>query len=380
MDRSRAVQVRVGVFVVAALTIASALIFVLGSRKGMFGAKTPYHAVFSNVGGLRPGSPLRIAGVDVGTVGDVELRNDGRIHVELKIGNAYRTLVRNDSIATIGNKGLLGDRLIDVTVGRGTQLQPGATLRTNEPGDISALMSQAADIVQDARTTVQNLRSVTGVLAESGFQNDIRSSTHSLAQILDMTAQGNGTFRRVMTDPELANNFNRTIGNIQTMTNELARTARGIRDVTDEVSHGDGTVHEVIYGQSGAALLRNLASASDEAAQMLAAVRTGDGTVHDLIYENGANELIRNANAASGDIRAIIADVRAGRGTLGGLLTDPSIYEDIKRLVGDLDRNEILRALVRYSIRNDEPREAARVDAPADAPAAAAAPAPAPAP
>jgi phospholipid/cholesterol/gamma-HCH transport system substrate-binding protein len=66
--------------------------------------------------------------------------------------------------------------------------------------------------------------------------------------------------------------------------------------------------------------------------------------------------LIENLTAMSQDLRLIVADVRAGRGTIGGLLVDPSIYEDVKRLVGNLERNEILRALVRYSIREDEPR------------------------
>lgn len=357
MEQSRGVQIRVGIFVFTALVIASALIFVLGSRKGMFGSKTPYNAVFQNVGGLRPGSPLRIAGVDVGTVGDVDLRSDGRIHVELKIGDAYLSLVRADSVATVGNKGLLGDRLIDVTVGHGARLPAGATIRTEEPGDIAQIMGQAATIVQDARATVANLRSATGVLADEEFQNDIRSTTHSLSQVMQMAAEGNGTLRRVLTDPEFANNLDRTVANIQVTSNEFARTARSVREISDEVRHGDGTVHEVIYGQAGAELLHNLAHASDETAQMLAAIRTGDGTVHDLIYENRANEMIDNATATSADIRSIVADIRAGRGTLGGLLMDPSIYEDIKRLVGDLDRNEILRALVRYSIRHDEPRE-----------------------
>ena len=61
---------------------------------------------------------------------------------------------------------------------------------------------------------------------------------------------------------------------------------------------------------------------------------------------------------------AITDDVRAGRGTIGGLLVDPSIYEDVKRLVGDLERNDILRALVRYSIRRDEEGDAAQVEEP----------------
>ena len=38
------------------------------------------------------------------------------------------------------------------------------------------------------------------------------------------------------------------------------------------------------------------------------------------------------------------------------LLQDPSLYEDLKRLIGDLERNEILRALVRYSIKRDDAR------------------------
>ncbi|MEM9864220.1 MAG: hypothetical protein AAF938_21655, partial [Myxococcota bacterium] len=50
------------------------------------------------------------------------------------------------------------------------------------------------------------------------------------------------------------------------------------------------------------------------------------------------------------------------RGTVGGFLTDPSIYEDVKRLVGDLQRNDILRSLVRYSIRRDEAVEESLVE------------------
>jgi phospholipid/cholesterol/gamma-HCH transport system substrate-binding protein len=46
--------------------------------------------------------------------------------------------------------------------------------------------------------------------------------------------------------------------------------------------------------------------------------------------------------------------MKAGRGTIGALLVDPSVYEDIKSLVGNVERNQVLRALVRYSIKQDE--------------------------
>ena len=66
----------------------------------------------------------------------------------------------------------------------------------------------------------------------------------------------------------------------------------------------------------------------------------------------------------SDDLRAIVHDVRQGKGTLGALLVDPSVYEDIRALVGNVERNEVLRALVRYSIKADEGKaQAPRVDA-----------------
>ena len=63
---------------------------------------------------------------------------------------------------------------------------------------------------------------------------------------------------------------------------------------------------------------------------------------------------MKNVDAMSDDLRAIVANLRAGKGTLGALLVDPSIYEDIKSLVGNVERNQVLRALVRYSIKQDE--------------------------
>ena len=64
-----------------------------------------------------------------------------------------------------------------------------------------------------------------------------------------------------------------------------------------------------------------------------------------------------NLQNASDDIAYLTKEMREGKGTIGALLTDPSIYEDIKRLVGDLERNDILRALVRYSINRDGARD-----------------------
>jgi phospholipid/cholesterol/gamma-HCH transport system substrate-binding protein len=49
----------------------------------------------------------------------------------------------------------------------------------------------------------------------------------------------------------------------------------------------------------------------------------------------------------------MVSGMREGKGTLGALMVDPSVYEDLKMLLGNIQRNQALRALVRYSIRRD---------------------------
>jgi phospholipid/cholesterol/gamma-HCH transport system substrate-binding protein len=97
---------------------------------------------------------------------------------------------------------------------------------------------------------------------------------------------------------------------------------------------------------------------------VLEQVRQGDGTLHKLVYGSQGDSLVANLTQVSEDLKAISGRIREGKGTIGALIKDPSVYEDVKRLVGDLERNEILRSLVRYSIRRDEKVEAAEVDRP----------------
>jgi len=387
VKKERKTEVRVGIFVVVALVIGGVLAFVIGNQRNMFDSKTEYQVVFEDVGGLRPGNVVRIAGVNVGTVERVAFRDDGRVDVNFRVVSDAARMIRGNpeeppreadsggdeeaegaddrdrpqpSLATIGSKGMLGDRLLDISVGDDAlpEWPAGTPLFTSESGD---LFAQAASIATEAEMVVENVRLATDPLRDQQLANDLTRVAHNLAEITGMLATGDGAVQRLMTDPNTADQVDQTLVNLRQTSSEFARTSRSIRMIADEVRTGDGTANAVIYGQEGRQLIANLSEASGEVAQLLGDVREGDGTIHELIYEDSADELLANATQASDDIAHITGEIRAGRGTLGGLLMDPSIYEDVKRLVGDLERNEILRALVRYSIRRDEPAEAAEV-------------------
>lgn len=352
--QGRSLEFRVGVFVTLALITGIALVFSLGNRSALFSSKSTYRAVFENVEGLRPGSPIRMSGIDVGTVSYVGFMDDGRCEVRLEVESAQARFITSAATVAIGSKGLLGDKLVEITPGAGEPLPDGAEIPSSAGGGLAGAMAAAGEVMNDVRPAIANVRRLTDVFAEDQFRQDIRDISHNIADITRMVREEDGTVHRLLTDPGMADRITNTLASVEATSRELAATTRNVRAITDEVRGGDGTAHELIYGARGTALLASLSSTAEETATMLRDVRTGDGTVHQLIYGHDADRAITNINAMTDDLAAIAHDVRSGRGTLGALLVDPSIYEDVRRIVGNVERNDILRALVRYSIREDE--------------------------
>jgi len=99
------------------------------------------YAVFSNVGGLKDGSSIVIAGVDVGRVKNVTLDNyQARIVMNLP----WSVKVQEDAIVSIKTKGLIGEKYIEITPGGSEKIiQPGGRLReTQSPIDFEELISK----------------------------------------------------------------------------------------------------------------------------------------------------------------------------------------------------------------------------------------------
>jgi phospholipid/cholesterol/gamma-HCH transport system substrate-binding protein len=355
MSEERGSELRVGIFVFVALAIGVALVFAIGSQQNLFSSKTSYKARFIDVGGLREGSPVRIAGVSVGNVSGIDLDKSGKILVTFGVSANAKRLIREGSIASIATKGMLGDQLLEITVGKGKPIAPNGLVKTVETGALSKYMQQAGRVLSDAEVTAQNIRSVTEVLADPSFGKDIREAAHHLTTVLERASSGEGTVNRLLADRQMAVSLEESINNLHSASEQLVATAGNVREVTEQARRGPGLVHELLYGERGVELVANLAESTSELSKIVSEVRTNsNSTVHRLLYTDDASELLTNLTDVSRDLKKISESVQAGRGTLGGLLVDPSLYEDMKRLVGNLERNQVLRALVRYSIRQDQ--------------------------
>jgi phospholipid/cholesterol/gamma-HCH transport system substrate-binding protein len=122
--------------------------------------------------------------------------------------------------------------------------------------------------------------------------------------------------------------------------------------ILEEVRTGDGTAHSLFYGSEGKRALDELGSAAAQVATLLETVKTSDkGAAHALLYGN-SKALVDDLSASATSIKRITDKVDRGEGSLGALINDPSAYEDLKTILGNVKRNRLLRELVRMSISN----------------------------
>ena len=355
MTTTQGTRFRVGLFVLAAILIGGATAFIVGNQKNVFSSKTTYTAKFTDVDGLRPGSAVRVAGLSVGTVTGVGFNDDGEITVELDVIKDASKLIRGElnatqpeknghSVISIGSKGLLGDKLIAITVGNKSHPEWNPDMPIPAAGE-AGIMAKAESALAEVEGTARNLRLATDPFSDQEFSNDLKDTARNLAKVTGMLADQNGAIQRLMNDAQLGNDLAEATKNFSRAAGEIAELSKSLKKISREIESGDGSAHALIYGNDGAEAIKNIRVASGELAGLLTDIRGGDGPIHQLVYGEADESFMQNLHKASADMAHMTAEMRAGRGTVGALMTDPSVYEDMKRLIGDLERNDIFAGI-----------------------------------
>lgn len=261
MQSREAVQVRVGLFVFAGVFLAMIIIFLLGGEKQIFTRQYALKASFEDISGLRVGAPVQLAGVRVGMVDRIDFGaepGEKKVLVRLSIDREFQERIRRDSVASINTQGLLGDKIVSVSLGGPDQeiLKEWEMIQTEERPSLFAIAEKGGDIM-----------------------------------------------------------------------NNLNRAAKAVTSVLEEVEKGGGLLHTLIYESEERPVGKDF------------------------------SEMAKELKTASRELREILQRVNRGEGTVGALLKDPGVYEDIRRLFGRIERNKLLRHIIRSRIRDLEREE-----------------------
>jgi phospholipid/cholesterol/gamma-HCH transport system substrate-binding protein len=340
MNKDRRLEVKVGLFVIGTVALTLIGVVLLGRSRHVFEPRVKLHVTFSDVAGLVSGAPVRVSGVNMGTVSQIEfVRAEPRpqIRVDLDIKRSAVELVRQDSVARISSQGLLGDKIIDVTAGS-TSAPPvgdGGEIRSAEAPDLDRMLRQASHILDDVKHVGDRLALAADEIASPKTIAEVRESVTHIHALLHATEKGQGLAHAIFYDKRTADDLARVAANVQSLT---AHVDRGVQ-------HLDAV----------------LATTDAEGRQLINNVSRAAKTVGRTAEEIERSRVVQNLSKASSDLALMTDYMKSGRGTLGALVVDPTVYEQLVQVLGGVGRSRILRALVRYAISRDEEKRVGRV-------------------
>ncbi|RKH37814.1 MlaD family protein [Corallococcus sicarius] len=358
-SKEKRLAVRAGVFVAVGLAVAGVVVFFIGRESNLFQRQVVFRAYFNSVDGLSDQSPVWIGGLKVGRVNGVTFSpdlKDSRLEVQFQVASAYSDRVRADSVAKLTSMGVLGDKAVDISLGSADQpaVPPGGVVKSSSGGDLSKLMSSASQVMENSVAISESLKDAVKVYANPELSRDLAKSVASLRAIMEEVEKGDGALHALIYDKRTGQEVNTLLANASGAAKRMDGALGHVEAILGEVRRGDGTAHALIYGQDGAVALQQLGEAAGQLAGLIEdAKKSPNGAVHQLVYGD-AKGMFADLGSAAADIKQITATVAKGDGTLGALVSDPTVYDDLREVLGNVKRNRILRALVRFSVSNHE--------------------------
>lgn len=341
IDRAqRWIEVKVGAFVFLTLVGGVAIILALAQKRHVFERRTVIHTVFQDVGGLREGAPVRLSGVNIGLVSRIAFsdeRNASLIHIDMEISRESLARIGTDTVARIGSQGLLGDKIIELSVSEkpAEPLAAGATIVSQPPADFNRIVEQASGVLEKAQRIADNAARFTDNLSDPKSLANVRGIVESARKLAVAAEKGPGLVHALFYDPQQAKSLQLLLARVESV---------GL--------HVDEGVQQID---------RILAATDKEGMQLVNNLSRAAKGVGDAAADLRASKIIPNLDKASGDLAEVTTQVRSGRGTVGMAIMDPTVYEQLVTVLGGVARSRILRALVRYAIVKDDGQKVGQV-------------------
>jgi phospholipid/cholesterol/gamma-HCH transport system substrate-binding protein len=266
---------------VGALVLTGVAAFILGttwlSGKESRSGRRIVNVQFADVGNMKRGNPVKVSGVQLGTVDEIVFRDVGNVLVTLNMDPMIQP--KADASALLGAVGLVGDVVIVFDPGKSSEpLAPGAVLTgTKEPG----FTDLGTDLGNEAKLTMTSLREV----ANKQLADDLRSTLQSFQRLANnfsdpetgpapelkatMTELRRLTSRldSVLASPGLG----QAVSNVDSATVRFARladqyavTGARVDTLIMRINRGDGTVGKLMTDTTMYTQLRDLSTSLKE--------------------------------------------------------------------------------------------------------------------
>jgi phospholipid/cholesterol/gamma-HCH transport system substrate-binding protein len=313
-------ELKIGVVTIVAIIIAAVLIFSLTGSKGFSWQRYTLKTRFDNVAGLAPGSPVRLAGVEVGTVTGIDFAGI-QVEVTFDVKRTMQPRITDKSVASLGSVSLLGESAIDITAAAAGTPVPeyGYVPSGRAKGSLADVAEQASGGIEELSGLIKDVRAGKGTVGklatDDRLYTELRQFTSSATSVTDALRAGRGTIARLINDPETVNALNGSLRNLEAMTRRI--------------NAGEGSIGKLMTDN---AFSDSLTGATANLRTLGERLNRGDGTAGKLITDPA---LYNRMNELSEKINELMTNLNAGQGTAGQLLKDKQLYENMNGAVND---------------------------------------------
>ena len=336
-------ELRVGLLVIVSVLALAFAVLYIGGAGSPFATKYVLRAQMTDVNGLKPGAPVRVGGVTVGSVTAVDFAGEGSgglVEVVMRLERRVSSRVTTDSKATLGSLGLLGEKAVDISVSlTGIPLTDGGYIRAAAEDPFRGLLSDASDSTAHINRILARMDAGEGLVGKALRDEEL------YARMVDVSSRLQGAMGKL----EAADGPLGRLMNDEEMSARLASSARAIDAVLTRIESGEGALGALSKDDELVGQLRDLMANLESVS---ASVESGEGSLGKLVRDDA---LYLQMEEASGYLESTLGRLERGEGTAGQLLRDTELYNnlngtltDIRGLVADVrrDPNKYLRVKV----------------------------------
>lgn len=371
---ARLAELKVGIFAIVTMAILALAVFNIGTRVGLledtFRAKT----YLNDTSGLKPSDIVLIGGVEAGNVTRIKISKPGEmpptetnrmnlaqirelealaeeerkkqpleenrlkeiqsgidrirrrlqnVEVYLDIKQEYRVWIQRDSNISLGSIGLLGDKYVEVSLGRSDE----PPLVVEEEFE-TWFGVETEEVVVITGSTEAGFREL--ILGANDVLVNVEALSGRLQEIMKGLGEGQGTVGQFLTNPEFFNKVNNIMASTQ-------QTSERVATLVERLLEGSGTVPSLIREDDIYQSVRGISARMDE---IIKRIEQGEGTLGKLSKDPSLYDRIEHTTAS---LESITKRMEAGEGTLGRLSTDDQLYVDLRRNMDQMA--EFLKAI-----------------------------------
>ena len=385
-------QMKLGIFVIIAFILLSILILHQSWGINWFSDSAKIITYLTDVGGLKPGSPVWLAGMEIGKVRKISLispesypentpiisrieeikieiqnldtqrpsdvkiltnlqdeirrlqSNLRLVEVQMDIRMQYLNRIGPDSDVSIASRGLIGDSFIDISPGIFNELPPRKgefyLIKSVQQPGFREIMTGANDVIANFGVLSERVKDIAAKIIPEDIGSNISDTVKALNNTISAAEKAFSEATVLISELHSGQGtFGKLVSDPEAYT-RLTAALEKFNTIAENIQDGPGTISKLI---NDPALYDSAHSAVDKTDTIVGRMEKGEGTLGKLSTDEA---LYDRTKLALEKFASFVEQIEQGQGTLGKLLKDPGLYNNLEQ-----SSSEISKLL--YDLRQD---------------------------